>query len=136
MIQSWVIYALISLVFYFILNLLFKLVAQENPLIVSLFLYGAATVAALLALIPIKTFTMVPRSIVLAIIIGICSMLGTIFGLKSIRLSPNPGYSVAIFSSGFVFITLVSVVFFGSSLSASKVTGIIATFIGLVLLSI
>jgi hypothetical protein len=134
--EVWVVYAFIGFAGYFLVNFLMKFVASENPLLISLVLYGAATIAMLAIVAPKMDFSLSGRSVFIAILIGIFSVIATIFALKSISLSPNPGYSVAIYSANFVLLSLVSVFAFHSSLTFAKFMGILAVIIGLILLSI
>jgi len=136
MIETWVIYAFIAFIGYFFTALLMKFVSSENPFLICLILYGTASVLMFLILAPKMEFSITARTLIIAVFIGIFSVMATVFVIKSINLAPNPGYSVAIFSSNFVLLTIVSVFVFGSSLTFVKVLGILATLIGLVLLSI
>lgn len=136
MIEKWIIYAFIGFLGYFFVNLLFKYVSTDNPLLVGFILYGTAGIAALIFLIPKMDFSISLKSILIAAAIGICSLTATIFAIKSIKLAPNPGYSVAIFSANFVLLTIISIWIFNAPLTLSKGIGVFATFIGLILLSI
>ncbi len=136
MVETWVIYAFIGFIGYFFVNFLFKFVSSENPLMISLILYGTAAISMLVLLAPKMQFALSTKAIIIAAIIGISSVVATVFALKSIALAPNPGYSGAIYSANFVLVTLISVLVFGSSLSLVKFIGVAAVFIGLVLLSL
>ncbi len=133
--DTWVLYALVAFLGFFFVNLLFKVVSTENPLLVSLILYGAAALVMLLILVQKKEFAISTKGIIIAILIGLSSVTGTIFALKSIKIAPNPGYSSAIYQSGFVLITILSIFLFGSSLTLKKFIGILTTLLGLILLS-
>ena len=136
MVATWVIYALIAFVGYFFVNFLFKFVASEDAKVVSLILYAAAAISMLVILMPKMNFSISTRAIIIAILIGICSVTATVFAIKSINLSPNPGYISAIYSANFVLLAIVSIFVFKSSLTYTKVLGILATFAGLILLCI
>lgn len=136
MIETWVIYAFMGFIGYFFVNFLFKFVSSENPFMISLVLYGAAAVSMFLISATKMDFSITTRSLIIAILIGICSVIGTVFGLKSIKLAPNPGYSAAIYSANFVLLTIISIFAFGSSLTITKFMGVLATLLGLILLSI
>lgn len=133
---KWVIYAFVGFIAYFFTNFLFKFVASENPLVVALILYAAAAISMLVILLPKMDFAIGGRSIAIAALIGIASVVGTVFAIKSINLAPNPGYSTAIFSANFVLLTIVSVWAFGSSLSLVQGAGVALTFVGLLLISL
>lgn len=136
MIEAWVIYAFLALIGYCFVNFLLKLVASGNPLVVSFVLYGAGAICMLGILAFKPEFSLSPRSIIIAVAIGIASAVATTLGIKSIHLAPNPGYSVAIYSSSFVFLTIISVFAFGSPLTFKKFLGILAVLFGLILLSV
>ena len=136
MIEPWVLYAFIGLIGYFFVNLLLKYVSSENLFLVSLVVYGSAAISMLVVIGPRMEFSLGARSIVLAVLIGICSVTATIFAAKSMRTAPNPGYSATIYSANFVLLAIVSMFLFGSPFSFIKFLGILATLVGLVLLSI
>ena len=50
----WVVYALLALVGYFFVGFLLRYVASNNPMVVSLILYGSASILTFLYLIPGK----------------------------------------------------------------------------------
>ena len=106
-------------------------------MLISMILYGAAAIAMAVALFATKaSFVIAPKSLTIAAAIGIASVIGTIFALKSVNLAPNPGYSAAIYSANFVLLTLISVLVFKSALTLQKFLGVVAVFVGLLLLSI
>lgn len=136
MVETWIIYAFIGFIGYFFVNFLFKFVSSENPLMISLILYGTAAISMLVLLAPKMQFSLSTKAIIIAVIIGISSVTATVFALKSIAIAPNPGYSGAIYSANFVLVTLISVLVFDSSLNFPQLIGVIAVFVGLVLLSL
>ncbi len=62
--------------------------------------------------------------------------MATVFALKSIKIAPNPGYSVAIYSANFVLLAVISVLVFKSELNLIKFIGIMSILVGIVLLSV
>lgn len=136
MVEPWVLYAFIAFLGYFSVNFLFKFVSNENPLMVSMIFYGFGALAMLALIAPKKDFSINSRTLLIALLIGLCSVTATIYALKSIKLAPNPGYSVAIYSSNFVLVAIVSLLVLHSEVSLKKILGIISALIGLLLLSI
>lgn len=138
MISPWVLYAFVALIGYFFVNFLLKVVSNDNPFVVSLILYASAAAAMLAVILPSSDISMTisRKSAMIAAFIGLSSVAGTIFALKSVEIAPNPGYSVAIYSAGFVLVTIASVFAFGSELTLTKFAGVIAIFAGLVLLAL
>ncbi|NMC35538.1 EamA family transporter [Candidatus Beckwithbacteria bacterium] len=53
------------------------------------------------------------------------SYLGNVFSLNSIRLAPNPGYSLILSKSYVIFTTLTAVLIFDSALSAKEIMAIL-----------
>ncbi len=138
MISLWVLYAFVALIGFFLVNFLFKVVSNENPFVVSLILYSSAVVAILAVILHSSDISMAisRKSAIIAAFIGLSSVGATIFALKSVEIAPNPGYSVAIYSAGFVFVVIASVFAFGSEFTMMKFAGVLAVFAGMVLLAL
>ena len=136
MLELWVIYALIAFAGYFCVNFLLKLVSTQNRFMVAMILYATAAVTMLILLAVKGDFAIDMKHAGLAAAMGLFSVIGLVFSLKSVELAPNPGYAAAIFSSNFVLLALVSIWAFGSELTLQKAVGVLATFVGLVLLSL
>ena len=58
------------------------------------------------------------------------------FTIKALKLSPNPGYVIAIQNISTVLVTLISVVMLNAELSSLKSLGIVFVVIGVCLLSL
>ncbi len=134
--ELWIIYAFLAFLGYLFVNLGMKFVSVENPYLVSLILYFAAGIAMLAVLLPKFQFSIAPKSIAIAAVMGLFSVGATVFALKAMKTAPNPGYVAAIFSANFVVLSIISVFIFGSTLSLKGILGAIAVFVGLLLLSI
>lgn len=94
---------------------LLKTPTQLNNLamfIIPVFLYGIIALISgeELSITPWQTFLIVIQAVFF-------SYLGNVFSLKSIELSPNPGYSLVISKSYVVFTTLVALVLFNATLT-------------------
>ncbi len=138
MISLWVLYAFVALIGYFLVNFLLKVVSNENPFVVSLILYASAVAAMLAVILPSSDISMAisRKSAIIACLIGLFSVGATVFALKSVEIAPNPGYSVAIYSAGFVFVAIASVFVFGSEFTMTKFAGVLAVLAGMVLLAL
>ena len=138
MISLWVLYAFVALIGFFLVNFLFKVVSNENPFVVSLILYSSAVVAMLAIILPSSDISMAisRKSAIIAAFIGLSSVGATIFALKSVEIAPNPGYSVAIYSAGFVFVVIASVFAFGSEFTMTKFAGVLTVLAGMILLAL
>ena len=130
------IYAFLAFLGYLFVNLGMKFVSGENPYLVSLVLYFVAGISMFVVLLQKFEFSIAPKSIMIAALMGLFSLGATVFALKAMKTTSNPGYVVAIFSANFVVLSIISVFIFGSSLSLKGLIGVIAIFIGLMLLSI
>lgn len=135
--KQWVIFSFLAFVAYFIVNFCFKFISGKNPFIAAFILYVFdLIIITVFVFSQHYKFDVDLKQIIITAVIALASITGTVFALKAINLAPNPGYSVAIFSSNFLLITIASIFIFGSELNIVKVLGMIATLIGLVLLSI
>jgi uncharacterized membrane protein len=90
----------------------------------------------LFATITTKAQILDAKTIFLSVLVGISSVLGSLFAILSIRHAPNPGYSVAIYSANFVLLALTSILFFRSELTIPKLLGMLSIIFGIFLLSL
>ncbi len=70
-----------------------------------------------------------------AAVLGIFSVLGTLAAIYAVTSAPNPGYVAAIFSTNVVLVTLVSVPLFGTRLSAENAVGVVLAVAAIVLIT-
>jgi uncharacterized membrane protein len=136
MIELWVLYSLVAFLGYFLINFFLKVLASENPFMVTLLVYAAAAVAMFIVLLPKMEFSIDFRPALIAIILGVLSAFTTVVALKALDIAPNPGYAVSIYSANFVLLAIVSVFAFGSSFNLMKFIGVLLTFAGMIMLSI
>lgn len=134
--ELWIIYAFLAFLGYLFVNIGMKFVSVENPYLVSLILYFSAGIVMLIVLLQKFEFSIAPKSIAISAVMGLFSVGATVFALKAMKMTSNPGYVAAIFSANFVVLSIISVFIFGSSLSLKGIAGVIAVFVGLLLLSI
>lgn len=134
--NNWVGYALISFVAYFFVNFSFKFISANKIIPVTFMTYVFAVIIMFFVLLSTKHFFLDFKSLLIAAIIAVGSVAGTIFMIKSVGLAPNPGYGLAIASANVVVIALISPIVFHSSLTLPKILGVFLTFLGVILLSI
>ena len=70
------------------------------------------------------------RLITLAIASGALGAVSNFLLFESIRISPNPGYSMALFNTEAIIIAVVSIFLFKSELSKKSIFGILLVVIG------
>lgn len=125
----WIFYSLLMFAFSNLLYLAIRKAQKEN---ISLYIYSVTmflipAISYFLLAIVTKTSLLVnlPQ---FALIIGtafLWSYLGNFFSQKGILFAPNPGYSLVIQKSYVVLTTIAAIFLFGSSISISKVIGIL-----------
>lgn len=113
-------------------NLLYLAIRKAQKENISLYIYSVTmflipAISYFLLAIVTKTSLLVnlPQ---FALIIGtafLWSYLGNFFSQKGILFAPNPGYSLVIQKSYVVLTTIAAIFLFGSSISISKVIGIL-----------
>ena len=135
--MSWLLYALLGMVFFAGMILLFKKITLlgTEPLILllflTIFLAGFYVVHVSITKTPLKVNSTV---ILLILAAAFLSYLGNLFYTKSIALAPNPAYSTTIISLQIVLIAIASVFLFGSELSTVKGIGILFAIVAGILL--
>src|SRR3989344_3915115 len=126
--MSWVVYALLSTLFFSGMILLFKMILAQGikPSILMLFISICLTFFYFIHVALTRDSPKVNYWVlILLVVAGFLSYAGNLFYTKSIEIAPNPGYSAAIISLQLVIITLTSFFIFGSEISFVKLTGII-----------
>ncbi|PIN73572.1 hypothetical protein COV20_05100 [Candidatus Woesearchaeota archaeon CG10_big_fil_rev_8_21_14_0_10_45_16] len=137
--MEWLIYALLGMLFFSGMILLFKKITLSGvtPATLMLFVAIFLTVFYTLHVVLTRSAAKVNGSVlVLIIIAAFLSYLANLFYTKSIAVAPNAGYPATIISLQLAVITIASVFLFGSELSLLKGTGIILAIVAGILLVI
>ncbi len=137
--MEWLTYAIVSMIFFAGMILLFKKVLTFNvkPASLMLFISIFLVFFYLIHVIITKTPTKVGNStLILIFAAAFLSYVANILYTKSIAIAPNPGYSAAIVSLQLVLIAVASFFLFKSELTVTKGVGIILAIIAGILLSI
>ncbi|KHO49849.1 MAG: hypothetical protein QT02_C0003G0039 [archaeon GW2011_AR9] len=137
--MTWLLYALLGMIFFAGMVLLFKKITLLGVPASILMLFLAIFLVVFYALH--VTITKTPPkvtsfAIVLIIAAAFLSYLGNLFYTKSIALAPNPAYSTTIISLQVLLIALASVFLFGSELSLVKGIGIMLAIVAGILLAL
>ena len=137
--MMWIIYALIGMVCLGVMTLIFKKLLEMGlkPELVLDFIFGFGMLFYLLQVVVTKTMLNINWNIIfLLALAAFLSYVGNLFTLKSLALTPNPGYTQAIVSLNIAFITLASILLFGSKITLIKGAGVVCAIIGLILLAL
>ena len=136
--MNWVLYALLGMVFFSGMNLIFKrLTADLKPNVLLLFIFIFGALFYLIDSVYTKTSLNLNYKLVLLLLAAaFLSYLGNLFYVKSLSLSPNPGHSAAINSLQIILITIGAVFLFGSEITIKNLIGIMLGIIAIILLSL
>ena len=136
--MNWIVYALIAFLAWGASNLGFKYVSEKDPLVMSLFMYASASVmlAAYITLTFAQREVSIGKFAIVASLMGLISIIGSIAVLKGVDTAPNPGYVLAISSSSVIIVTLLSPLIYGSELKTLNLLGVIIVTFGIALLVI
>lgn len=136
--MNWIFYALIAFFAWGIANLGFRYISEKDPVAMTLFMYVAAT--AVLGGYTLVTFGDRDVSLnkygIVAALMGLGSIVGTIAIIKGTEIAPNPGYVIAISSASVIIVTLLSLFIYGSELSLINLIGVVTVVVGIALLSL
>lgn len=137
--MEWYSYALLSMLFFSIMVLIFKRLMSGGlqPGVILLFVFGLSALFYLAHFLIAKT-PMETNYYILALLLiaAILSYVGNLFSLKAINSAPNVGYPLAINSLQIILVTVASVFLFGSKLSLIKVAGLLLGLIAIMLLAL
>lgn len=104
---------------------------------ILMFLFFFGTIFYLTHALYMKnTFNLTLSSLIWIICAAILSYLVNLCVLRSIAEAPNPGYTTAIVGCSSLVVVLGACLFFGASLSAGKVFGIVLCLLGVFMLSL
>lgn len=134
---SWFLFALGAMIFLAAMFLIEKyamiLGVGSGQLLMYVFFFGA--VFTLVYLLSTKaSITLSKPLLILIIIAALFSFLGNYFLLKSISISPNPGYSLAVAGVHILLVAIISVFLFKSDYSWTKIAGTVLAMLGIILL--
>ena len=135
----WQWYALIAMVCFAFMQLLFKHLSRRGvdsaAILLLVFAFGA-----LLYLVHMRaTRTSLPTTggvIALLALTALLSYVGNLFSVRAVAAAPNPGYAVALVSLQAALVTVIAVALQGATLSLVKAIGVALCCIGAALLVI
>jgi len=136
---NWFVYALLGMVFFSGMILIFKklVVAGLKPNVILFFIFTFGMLFYLTDIIYNKTSISINYYFLgFLILAAFLSYLGNLLYVKSLSTAPNPGYTTAINSLQIILITIGSFLLFGSGISAKNIVGIVLGLIAIILLTL
>lgn len=71
---------------------------------------------------------------IVAALMGVGSIIGTLAVIKGVEIAPNPGYVMAVFSANAIIVTVLSPFIYGSEISPMNLLGVVIVVFGISLL--
>jgi uncharacterized membrane protein len=135
--MSWFIYAIIAMFAFSVNFLLIKKILNLGirSEIVLMYIFGISALVILIFSVSTKTTINITGYIFLFILLAaIFAIIGNVFLFKSIGISPNPGYALAVSGVHILLVAIASVFIFKSDFSLVKGLGTILAVVGIILL--
>ena len=138
--MEWFTYALISLVAFGIMFTLIKYglnkgITSEGMLFYQ-FLFTSLIIGAVLIFSSKNSFSINKIQLIILIGIGIISVVANLFLFKSMNLSANPGYVLAITNLNTILVLVASFFIFGAKFDLIKLTGVVLAVMGVILMGL
>ena len=135
--MGWFIYAIIAMVALTINFLLIKKILNLGirSEIVLIYIFGISAIIILIYSVSTKASINISRYVFLFILLAaIFAIIGNFFLFKSMGISPNPGYALAVSGVHILLVAIASIFIFKSDFSLVKGVGVILAVIGIILL--
>jgi drug/metabolite transporter (DMT)-like permease len=135
--MSWILFAFGAMIFLTLMFLLEKKVLTLGVGSGQLLFYINLVVAVMVFIFLLSTKESIKINFwmfALIALIGLFAFLGNYLLLKSINVSPNPGFSLAIAGVHVLLVTIISIFLFKSDFTWTKIVGTIFAVIGVILL--
>ena len=137
--MNWFILAIVSMVGFTFMNLLFKkaLNVGVKSEILVFYVFGIGTLISLAYLLSIgESLEVTKVSLSILAAAALFSIVSNVILTQSIKIAPNPGYALAVNSAQILLVTVASYFIFKSDFTLIKGVGAVLTVIGLVLLGL
>jgi len=139
--MKWFIYALLAMIFFSGMVLIFKklmIIGLDTPkILLGVFIGGAFFYGIHILFFSGKNNASITWLIIgLIVLAALLSYLGNLFMLRSMEIASNPGFTVGVVSLQAILITLGAWMLFQSSLSSTKIVGLVLALVALVLLGV
>ncbi|HIE02251.1 MAG TPA: hypothetical protein EYP59_18545 [Thiotrichaceae bacterium] len=136
---NWFWQAVISMVFFSAVTLLFKVLVDTKlkSEIINFYFFLFTTLGFLGFLLFRETTLKIPLNTLPTFgLLTLVALVANYYGLKALAAAPNPGYVSSIQEFKAVIVLIAAVFLFNSELSFTKGLGILFCFIGIILLSL
>jgi drug/metabolite transporter (DMT)-like permease len=136
--MNWVLLSIVAMIMnFFALVFIRKLGKIVKPELLTGYIFSFLSLGLLFTnLGAAKSFIVPFNALLLLVLVGIMGSVVYLFLYKSISISPNPAYPVAIVSSSVVIVTLISSFVLGTSLGLVNFFGVLIAVIGIMILSL
>ncbi len=137
--MNWFLLAIISMLLFTFMNLLFKKVLdlKVNSEVLIAYIFGLGFIMSLFYLIGKGESLQVTRlPFLLLVLAAAFSITANFFLTQSIKTAPNPGYSLAVNSIQILLVAIASIFLFNSEFTLIKGIGTVLAVIGIILLGI
>jgi len=135
--MNWFMYGIIAMIAFTVNFLLIKklsLLGLKSQIIL-MYVFAISALIVLIYSVMTKDFIGVSKyALLLIILTAVFAVVGNFFLFESIRLSPNPGYSLAVSGVHILLVAIVSIFIFQSDFTLNKITGVILAVIGIILI--
>lgn len=135
--MGWFLFAMGAMISFALLFLLIKKIGNLGVRsdLLLLYYFGFATIMLLVYLISFKVpLSITKYALILLIIAAIFGVIGNVFLVQSIKISPNPGYALAISGVHILLVAVAAIFIFKSEFTLIKGLGTILTVLGIILL--
>lgn len=138
--SNWFLLAVVAMVSFAIMNIIFKKVADMGVKTEVLLLYTFAFTTIIFAAyifsnkIPISISSQ--QAVILLIITAVLAFVGNTFSVNSLKASPNPGYTLAVTGTSAIIVAIAAIFIFQSEFTLIKGVGVILAVLGIILIGL
>ena len=137
--ESWIIYALLTMVGFAVTVLTFKKLSASGFSSGTINFYFFLLVALGIVIYNFATgssFKADYKFFLILLIAVVAGVFANIYNVKAIHASPNPGYASAIVAVNAILVAIIAVFLFHSKLTLIKMLGVVLAVIGVILISL
>ena len=137
--MNWFTLAFIAMIAFSAVFLLYRKIADLGVRSELLFLYyfGISTVALFFYLYLNKLpLTVTNHALIFIVIAALVGVIANVLLVNSMKISPNPGYTMAIVGVNTLLVAIASIFIFKSEFGLVKGAGVILTVLGVILLGL
>ncbi len=136
---TWVHWALLAAVAFGTQITLYKVILDKGLTPLSLMTISFTITSIILWIYSGATerfnFQITNDAIIFLILLSLIAAGGNVASAKAVKISPNPGYAAAVWSSAFLITTFLSIFIFKLNFEIAHILGVLLIFAGIVFLS-